>query len=221
MFALINKLNIYYEIHGHHEDCVVLLHGNGEDHTIFSMLVDKLARDFKVIVVDMRSHGQSDYVSYLNYEDMMGDIFELINSLHLKRVSIVGFSDGGIIGLMLAYTYPYLIKNLVACSPNINPKGFKLTEYMKMKKEYLLHHEDKVRLMLEQPDIKLHELERITCPVLLLCGQNDVIKQSHFDDIVKAIPNCMMKVFPKENHYSYIVNSDKAFVDIDLFLRKH
>jgi len=220
MFVAVNKVNLYYESINHSDDTLVLLHGNGEDHTIFNKLVEKLSKDYRIILVDSRSHGKSSYVSYLTYEDMMEDIHDLILTLHLHRVSILGFSDGANIAMLLASKYPFLIKKLILCGPNASVSGFKLTELVKLKKDYLVSSDDKIRLMLEQEEITSDMLSNIDCPTLILAGQHDVIKEKHFNYIKDCIPNSSLKIIKKADHYNYIVNSDQAYVDIDMFLRK-
>jgi len=221
MFAAVNRVSLYYEyLSHHHEKTVIMLHGNGEDHQIFMPLANKLKQDYNVLLVDLRSHGKSSYVSYLTYEDMVQDIYELINSLHLKRPSLIGFSDGGIVGLMLASKYPLLLKRLVTCSPNLSVKGFKMSEYLKLKKQYLVKADEKIRLMLEQTPITNEDLRKIVCPTLILAGQHDVIKQSHFKQIETNIKKSKLKIYPGCNHSDYIVNSDKCYFDIQSFLKR-
>jgi len=220
MFVAVNRINLFYEMVGYHDKTIILLHGNGEDHTIFKKLVPLLARDYRVILVDLRAHGQSDYVSYLTYEDMVQDIYELIQTLKIKRPMILGFSDGAIIGLTLAYKYPYLIDKLIACGPNLSKAGFKTRELIRLHKDYLLSKDDKIRLMLEQKEITIGELNKITCNTLILAGENDCIKESHLKIINKYVNKSELKIYKKHNHFSYLVNSDYAYKDIDLFLRK-
>lgn len=220
MYAAVNKINLYYQIQGSGLKTIILLHGNGEDHTIFDKLVPHLIRDYKVIQVDLRGHGKSDLTTYLDYNDMAQDIYELITTLHLKKPIILGFSDGAIISLILAINHPFLLKAIVACGPNINPNGIKMKPYLKMKMEYLISKEDNLRLMLEQPNLTSLQLKEIRVPTLIMGGANDLIKSEHLKMIANSIQNAKLIIYKDKDHFDYIVHSDYLYKDLDFFLRK-
>ncbi|WP_423363259.1 alpha/beta fold hydrolase [Mycoplasma sp. P36-A1] len=221
MYAAVNKINLYYKKNGYNSDTIIFLHGNGEDHTIFDKLALKFKDEYRLIQVDSRSHGQSDTVGNLSYYDMAQDIYELIKTLNLRRVIIIGYSDGANTALLLASKYPFLIKKLVLCSPNSCLEGLKKTEIIKMKASYLLNRSDKLRLMLQQEEVTKEQLNKISCPTLILGGSNDLIKQDHFKYLNKEIIKSLLKIYKNKDHYDYLINSDFIYKDVDYFLRKN
>ena len=75
-----NGVSIYYEVRGKKGPALIMLHGNGEDHTIFDRAVDYLEQAFTVYLVDTRGHGESSPVREYHYQDMVDDLSEFIRS---------------------------------------------------------------------------------------------------------------------------------------------
>ena len=116
MLMHVNGINLFYEVSGSGRP-LIMVHGNGEDHTIFKEAVDILNDHFRVYAIDSRDHGQSSKVSDLHYSDMADDILVFMNDLNLTDVTFYGFSDGGILGLLLAQKIGYIpeVKGLSKC----------------------------------------------------------------------------------------------------------
>ena len=66
-------------------------------------------------------------------------------------------------------------------------------------------------MMLDEPNIQLEDLQKITIPVHVLAGEKDVIKLEHTKLIADNIKNSTIEIIPKENHGSYIIHSDKLY----------
>lgn len=47
-------------------------------------------------------------------------------------------------------------------------------------------------LMVNDPNIERNELSKITVPTLVICGKNDIIRESHTKEIAKNIPNAKL-----------------------------
>lgn len=99
MFINVNNIRLYYEKHGEGNP-LILLHGNEENHFIFDEAVEKLKKYYTVYTLDSRGHGQSEKVKEYHYQDMANDIKNFIKQLDLKKVTLMGSSDGAIIGLL-------------------------------------------------------------------------------------------------------------------------
>ena len=99
MFINVNNIRLYYEKHGEGNP-LILLHGNEENHFIFDEAVEKLKKYYTVYTLDSRGHGQSEKVKEYHYQDMANDIKDFIKQLDLKNVTLMGSSDGAIIGLL-------------------------------------------------------------------------------------------------------------------------
>ncbi len=206
----VNGVEIYYEIYGKGQP-LMMIHGNGEDHSIFYEAVAMLKEEFQCIIVDSRGHGESSKVEEFHYQDMADDMLELITALNLKKVAVYGFSDGGIIGLLMASRYDG-ITDLIISGANINPLGVKLPVLLGIKAGYRMTGDPKLELMIKEPDIQKEELEMITARTLVLAGEHDLIRFSHTKKIADGISGSRMRIIRGENHGSYITHSEKIAV---------
>src|SRR4030095_10690889 len=93
--------NMYYEIYGSGEP-LLIIHGNGGSINNFVHQVPFFAQQYKVILADSRAQGKSvDDSDSLSYEMMADDLNALLDSLHVDSSYVIGWSDGGINGLLL------------------------------------------------------------------------------------------------------------------------
>lgn len=221
MFIEVNNIKLYYEKVGSGYP-IILLHGNGENLNIFDTTVNILKDFFTVYSIDSRGHGKSSSVSELHYDEMAEDIYHFITALEIDKPILYGFSDGGIIGLIISIKHPNLLSKLIISGANINPNGlpkkllilFKIIYKFKKTKEY--------KLMLEEPNITIDMLHKITIPTYITLGSKDVIRKEHTNLIHNNIPNSQLKIFNNEDHSSYIINSDKiAKYLLEILVRKH
>ncbi len=217
MYIHINRQILFYEKTGEGPP-LLLLHGNGEDHTIFDALTPLLSQTYTVYAIDSRGHGASNPTEEYSYIDMAEDIAQLITSLEIHAPVLYGFSDGGIIGLLLALHHPGLISRLIISGANLNPRGMKLTFLHKVKQHYKKSGNPLERMMLEEPDIKPSALAQIRIPVLVLAGEHDIIKSAHTKLIAAKLPNAQLAIIPGEDHGSYIIHSDKLYPYIQDFM---
>jgi pimeloyl-ACP methyl ester carboxylesterase len=217
MRILVNGVEIYYEVDGKGPP-FILLHGNGEDHTIFGRLVEDLRENYAVYSIDTRGHGKSGKVDSYHYSDMAEDIASLIRELGLERPILYGFSDGGIIGLMLASKYPEMLSALIASGPNLSPRGLKTYVRIGMRLLYFFKRDPLFALMINEPDITDDDLKKISVPALITVAQKDFIVFSHAEHISKTIPHGELILVPYENHFSYVINSDRLFPLISDFI---
>jgi len=213
----VNGIELFYNKSGQGAP-VILLHGNGQDHTIFRVLIKKLSANYTVYAVDSRDHGRSSKVKHLNYMDKMNDVAGFIESLDIKKPVLYGFSDGGIIGLLLAIHHPEVLSRLIISGANTNPDGIKWYSIAFLKVYYFFTRSNKVKLMLTQPDISDVELNTIRTPTLVLAGQHDFIKQEHTVSMAKNIPGSDLKILKGESHAGYVLNSTKIYDIIMSFL---
>jgi len=217
MYIHINRQILFYEKTGDGQP-LLLLHGNGEDHTIFDVLAPLLAQTHAVYAIDSRGHGASNPTEEYSYPGMAEDIAQLITFLEIKSPILYGFSDGGIIGLLLALHYPGLIERLIISGANLNPRGMKHAFLHKIKQHYKQSGNPLDRMMLEEPDIKPSSLAQIRIPVLVLAGEHDIIKPAHTKLIAAKLPHAQLQIVPGEDHGSYIIHSDKLYPYIRDFI---
>lgn len=208
MFIDVNGVKFYYEKSGSGRP-LVMVHCNSMDHKIFKPAIRILQNHFTVYNVDSRGHGKSSRVRIFHYEDMTEDMYQFITKLQIDKPVFYGFSDGGIIGLMLASKYPDLLSSLIVSGASLNPDSTKDLPKAFFKLGYFILRTDKMKLMLREPNITDEMLQRITVPTYVTCGTRDLIKQSDSEHIANTVPNAELKVFAGESHSSYIMYSKK------------
>ena len=176
MFVTHNGIQLYYDVKGNGRP-LILLHGNGEDHTIFEEAAEVLSQQYRCYLVDSRGHGQSTPVSELHYQEMAGDMIAFMEKLDLKDVVFYGFSDGGIIGLLAAMRCDR-ITDLITSGANLTPNGVKTGLKLFFQGVYLVTKDPKMRLMLEEPHITEDDLKTIKARTLILAGSKDAVKEA-------------------------------------------
>ncbi|MBR1627914.1 MAG: alpha/beta hydrolase [Lachnospiraceae bacterium] len=217
MYIQLNSQVLYYEKEGSGQP-LLLLHGNGEDHSIFDALLPHLTPHYTVYSPDSRGCGLSSPSKEYHYADMVEDMKNLIVALEIGRPSILGFSDGGIVALLLAIRYPSLVHRLIVCGANLTPSGLTFFARRSIKAEYRKTKSELVKMMLNEPNISPAELGQIRAKTLVLAGEKDMVKEKETKKIASAIPNATLKIVPKADHGSYILHCDYLADDIIQFL---
>lgn len=208
MMCHTNHINLYYEKSGAGKP-LLLLHGNGETHKIFDKAIPILEQHFTVYAIDSRGHGQSDAVLEYHYDDFAEDIKCFIDELKLERPILYGFSDGGIVGLLLAAKYPQLLSQMMISGTNMVPEGIR-TGWLKLFSCInAIVKDPKMTMMLTEPNITEEMLRHIVIPTTVLAGSHDMVKRSHTEYIADNIPNSKLHILKGEGHGSYVLNSTK------------
>ena len=216
MYCTVGGIRLYYEVMGTGAP-LIMLHGNGEDHRIFGPAAAALSRHYQVYTVDSRCHGESDETEELSYELMAGDLIGFIRALSLEKPIFYGFSDGGIIGLLIAIKEPELLGELIVSGANVNPDGLCPSE-RKLIHEAALSGDRLCQLMDREPDISPEELKKIAVPTVVLAGELDLILRSHTQLIADSIPGSRLEFLPGEDHSSYIAYSEKLAPILEKYL---
>lgn len=211
---------------------LILLHGNGEDHTIFDNVAKHFAKQYHVIAIDTRGHGKSPLGDEpFSLYQFAEDLNEFMNEQKIEKANILGFSDGGNIALIFASEYPEKVIKLIANGANTKPSGIKPLVHLAMLFRYMLYSvaaafsgkfELKKALyyiMLHEPHITKEELGQITAPTLVLVGTEDLIRESESKYIKKSIPNSEI-VFVLGNHFIVKNNTKDYIFAVEKFLDK-
>ena len=206
----VNDVELYYEKYGAGKP-IVLIHGNQESHKIFDKLIEKMKSNYEVYAIDSRCHGQSENPKEISYNSMCDDIIQFIKELNIEKPILYGFSDGGIIGLLVAIKEPDLLSNLIVSGANITPDAFTTFDLLVTKLSYFFTRSKYIKMMLNEPNIPIEDLQKITIPVHILAGEKDVIKLEHTKLIADNINNSTLEIIKNENHGSYIVQSEKLY----------
>ena len=122
-YAAFNGLEMYYEIHGDGPPLLLLHGGSG---SIPEKWIPFFTPYFRVVAPEQMGHGRTaDLVDRpFHYHDMAEDTVELMRQLGLESTVVVGYSDGGIIGLDLAIHHPERVTKLAVSGANARFDGY-------------------------------------------------------------------------------------------------
>ena len=209
---------------------LILLHGNGESSGYFVNQIDRFANEYRVIAVDTRGHGASPRGNKpFTLETFADDLKNLLDSLNIEKANILGFSDGGNIAVIFALKYPERVASLVLNGANLFPSGLKGSFLIPVKVLFavfsLLSHfsrrakrrSELLYLMAKQPNIQPERLSSIKCPVLVIAGTQDVIKEKHTKLIAASLPDSSL-CFLKGGHSIAKTNSVDFNSAVEKFL---
>jgi pimeloyl-ACP methyl ester carboxylesterase len=139
---------------------------------------------------------------------MASDFCALLDYLHIDSAYVLGWSDGGIDGLIMAISHPEKVRKLAISGANTVPDSSAIpyADILEMvnftehnttasKKDIAL-----TKMMIYQPHIPFADLQRIRCPVLVMAGDHDIIKPEHTFKIFQSIPFASLCIFPDSNH---------------------
>ena len=212
----INGLNYYYEEYGSGVKTLILLHGNGEDSSIFLELADRLKDKYHIYAIDSRNHGRTTKTNNVTYIDIAFDIAIFIRKLDLKNITIYGFSDGAIVALFLASKLYFEIDNLYLSGLNLFPSGIKFKDFRSIKRDYKYSKDPNTLMMINSPYFTKHDFDDLKANVTLIYGENDCMKKHHIKLAHKWLKGSKLIIILGENHYSYVIHSDKLLDYIDL-----
>ena len=201
MIAKVNGVELYYEKTGAGRP-LLMVHGNGEDHSIFNEAVKELKRDFCCYTVD--SHMADDMIAFME-------------ALNLRDAVFYGFSDGGVVGLIAASRCAR-ITTLIVSGANLSPKGVARKIRLSIWAWNLLKPDDKLALMLREPQISEDTLRAIRAETLVLAGSGDLILPEETRRIAAGIPGAKLQIVQGEDHGSYIVHSTRIAAIIREFV---
>jgi pimeloyl-ACP methyl ester carboxylesterase len=203
-YAPVNGLRLYYEIHGVGEP-LVLLHGGLGAGNMFDPLLPQLAKDHKVITVDLQGHGHTaDIDRPLKIETMADDIADLLRYLNVRSTDVMGYSLGGAVALRTAIQHPELVRKLVLVSTAFRRDGWypevlagmsqigpAAAERMKQTPMYQMYASmaprpsdwptllTKMGALINQDYDWSMEVAAIKAPTLLVYGDADAVRTSH------------------------------------------
>jgi pimeloyl-ACP methyl ester carboxylesterase len=216
-------LKTWYDTEGE-GDPLVLLHGGLVTNETWAAQMPAFAESFRVLAPERRAHGHTpDVEGPLNYRDMAADTIGFLETVVKEPAHVVGWSDGGIIGLMVAAERPDLVRKLVAIGAIAThgadvpgADGFLELEaddpsLAMFRGLYAANSPDGpdhfavvfakfAEMARTQPDITDEELARITAPTLVLASDDDIMLLEHTIYIYRAIASSELAIIPGTSH---------------------
>jgi pimeloyl-ACP methyl ester carboxylesterase len=241
-YSDVNGLKMYYEMHGYKGDFLVLIHGGGSNiSTSFGKILPMLAKDYKVIAVELQAHGHTnDRNSPESFEQDADDVAVLLHNLQISKASFLGFSNGGNTTMQIANRHPEIVNKLILASTFYKREGLIPGFFDGMKhatievmpqplkdaflqvnpdssKLLTIFNKDKER-MLHFTDWKDEIISSIKAPTLIINGDQDVIVSSHAVAMSKLISNSRLMILPA-THGSYMgvaesPNTDSKMIEM-------
>lgn len=198
-------MDLFYEQTGSGAP-LIMLHGNGSSHEAFNDAVEILKNHFSVYALDSRGQGSNPKETELHYQDMADDVIEFSRKHNLEKPIIYGFSDGGIIALLVAIAEPELPSHLIVSGANLVPNGLKLRFQIPNIIKSWKTRDPLYTLMLTEPNITAEMLHKITAPTLITAGQHDIVRKSQTMKLSKEIAQSKLIILTGEGHGTYITH---------------
>lgn len=210
-WAMIRGHRMYYAVRGS-GPTLLLLHGGGDsgEHS-FEWQIGIFSQRHRIIAPDQVGQGHTpDVAGPLSYTAMLADTVSLMSLLKLKSADVMGFSDGGILALMLAVRHPALVHRLVISGVNIAPEGLTSEELKGLRaaqtKTPKTVDEKLAKLWLTSPtsnELNPAALAKIEQPVLVISGDRDAITLEQTLQIYRALPRAELCILPGTDHGTF------------------
>jgi pimeloyl-ACP methyl ester carboxylesterase len=222
--APVNDIEMYYAEYGEGEP-MLFIHGGLGSADVWGYQVAEFARDHRVIVADSRGHGRSTRSQQpFGYDLMTSDYVALLDYLKLDKVTLVGWSDGGIIGIDMAMKNPEKLTRVVAQAANVTTDGVKadvmnnktFSDYINAAgetykrlsptpNEYDAFVTQISGMWGSQPAWTADDLSKIKVPVTLAIGDHDeAVKVDHTEMMAKQIPGSKLVILKDASHFAML-----------------
>jgi pimeloyl-ACP methyl ester carboxylesterase len=224
-----NGIKVHYAIYGQGSP-VIFLHGGLANTDYWGNQVPAVAAHHTVILMDSRGHGRStrDARPY-GYDLMADDVVALMDVLKIPKADVVGWSDGGILGLDLAMRHKDRVGKVFAFAANtvtsgviegveknptfaayIERAGHEYAEHSATPKEYDAFVDQISKMWADQPNWTDDQLKAIDTPVLVVDGDHDeAIKRAHTEYIAATIPHAGLLILPNVSHFAFLQDPDQ------------
>ena len=213
----------YYEAAGEGEP-LILLHGGMCTVETFEGQTPALAAQYRVYVPERRGHGRTaDVEGPITYENMAQDTIAFMDALGIESAHLVGWSDGALVGLLVALRQPRLARKLVLIGQNVNlegarPESLAMREHMTaeslppmFEQMYAAVSPDGadhwgivcakvIQMWRADPAIELDSLAAVTAPTLVMLGDDDIVSIEHAAALQRALPSAQLAVVPGASH---------------------
>ncbi|ACS58623.1 alpha/beta fold hydrolase [Rhizobium leguminosarum] len=222
--AEVNDIKMYYAEYGE-GDPILFIHGGLGNAEVWGHQVADFAKDHRVIVADSRGHGRSTRSQQpFGYDLMTSDYVALLDYLKIDKVTLVGWSDGGIIGIDMAMKHPEKLTRVIAQAANVTTDGVKADvmdnktfndyinvageQYRKLSptpNEYDAFVKQISEMWATQPAWTAADLGKISVPVTLAIGDHDeAVKLDHTEMMAKQIPGAKLVILKDVSHFAML-----------------
>lgn len=226
----INGRSTWLETRGSGTETVLLLHGGlSNSDLLLDALSTPLETSYRVVAFDRRGHGYTaDTTEPFHYDEMATEAIGVLEKIVGGRAHLVGWSDGGIVGLLVTLRRPDLVDRLVVIGTNFHFDGvlpFDLDPnsafaamihqaYVERSPDGAEHFDEIagkfITMITTEPTLTVDDLKTIVAPTLVMAGDDDMIKMSHTAELYEALPNGQLSVVPGTSHALPIERSEET-----------
>ena len=240
-YASVHGLKMYYEVHGK-GPALLLLHPGMGAIPAWPAAIEYFSKSYQVIAPEQMGHGRTadNPKRLMNYHDMAEDTAELLRQLKVESVYVIGFSDGGVVGLDLAIHHPKLVRKLAASGANRRPDVPKPGETPPVPPPELMKfiqdlyerlspdgpdHFPVVLARLQkmqetQPNFSNTQLAEISSPTLIIAGDHDLLSPEDTTEIWRAIPEAQLWIAPNSDHGLPMVKPELFNQTVETFFKE-
>jgi len=202
---------------------LLLLHGGLSAHENFEPHILPAVEDrFYVYGYDRTGHGRTGIQEgFYHFEFQRDEAIAYIEDVIGKPTHILGHSDGGIIALMVAIARPDLVLSIIATGTNYTwdaglTLGGEVIITDENRAEFAERSPDAPEVLdiiihkayevwATEPNMTVEELATITCPVLVVNGDDEPFNPHHGVDLYEALPNGRLAIIPGSPHATHKV----------------
>ena len=212
-WAEVNGHRMYYYASGGSGRTLLLLHGGGNSvQGSFAKQLGVFAKTRPIIAPEQIGHGHTpDAAGPLTYARMAKDTAALLTQLGLKDVDVVGWSDGGIVALILAVQHPELVHRVAVSGANFTPEGYLPEDLKNLRKKVVASpatlDEKLTHLWATSPthdELSPALLSGLHKRVLVMAGDHDAILLDHTIALYRALPDARLCILPGTSHGTFI-----------------
>jgi len=219
-----NGIKISYEVINECDGDYLLLHpglNSTKEAWIELSYTDAFKKNFKIILIDPRGHGESDKprdLTRYSYKIMADDVVALLDHLNIQKVHYFGYSLGALVGWRVAQFNQNRLISLIAGGSRIRyPKDF-VNVFLRL--QFLKEGEIINKETPFNPTNIEEFLPSLKIPVLVFSGEEDQSTISSVKEFANLIPNCTSFTIPGLNHPQAIIQKEKVLPHIMNFLMK-
>ncbi|MBD8505983.1 alpha/beta fold hydrolase [Hoyosella sp. G463] len=205
---------IHYAVRGDAAaEPLVVLHGNGEDHTTLEAQIAAFSEQFRVIALDTRGHGRSVAGSEpWDFPLLARDVCAVLDAEGARSARFFGYSDGGNIILQMLLDHPQRVRSAVVVGANLDPAGLHPWARASMVVQKMLlgvvsrrlpcvrRSVRRLALMTDHPRIDPVRLRRAEVPVLVMAGEHDIVRAGHTALIARSLPASELHIMAGAGH---------------------
>ena len=181
-------------------------------------LLPAVASDHHVFAYDRTGHGRTgDQAGSFHFEFQMNEAIAYLEDVVKEPAHLIGWSDGGIISLLVALARPDLVKSIVAIGTNYHfNNGSDHIPLRKLSEKDRIEHAERspdpteslddkqartVHVWNTEPNLEIADLARINCPVLVLAGDDEAFSFQHITSLYEALPQGQLAIIPGTSHF--------------------